>query len=159
MRSIVNSVLCFHANKNAMIKRCIARCTVVLMLFFFINQSFADDSAVLKAVENSARVWLAMTDKEHYADSWKTASPHFQHKRSEADWVKIAGTIRKPLGAMENRYIATAGYSKEPSGFPQGEYVVLQFYATFKNRTLALETVTLSKEKDGEWLVADYAIK
>ena len=145
--------------KDAMIKRCIVQCTVALMLLFFINQSFADDSVVLKAVESSARVWLAMTDKEHYADSWKAASPHFQNKRSEADWIKTAGTLRKPMGAIENRYIATAGYSKEPSGFPPGEYVVLQFYATFKNRTLALETVTLSKEKNGEWHVADYAIK
>lgn len=138
-----------------MIKRCIA----ALMLLFFASLSLADDSAVLKAVESSARTWLALTDKEHYADSWKMASSHFQNKRSEADWIKTAGTIRKPLGAMENRYIATAGYSKEPSGFPEGEYVVLQFYATFKNRTLALETVTLSKEKDSEWRVADYAIK
>ncbi|MDC8444540.1 MAG: DUF4019 domain-containing protein [Nitrosomonas sp.] len=138
-----------------MIKRCIA----ALMLFLFASLSFADDSAVLKAVESSARTWLALTDEEHYADSWKMASSHFQNKRSEADWIKTAGTIRKPLGAMENRYIATAGYSKEPSGFPEGEYVVLQFYATFKNRTLALETVTLSKDKDSEWRVADYAIK
>lgn len=129
------------------------------MLFFFASLSFADDSAVLKAVESSARTWLALTDKEYYADSWKMASSQFQNKRSEADWIKTAGTIRKPLGAMENRYIATAGYSKEPSGFPEGEYVVLQFYATFKNRTLALETVTLSKEKDNEWRVADYVIK
>ena len=129
------------------------------MLLFFASLSFADDSVVLKAVESSARAWLALTDKEHYTDSWKTASLHFQKKRSEADWIKTAGKIRKPLGAMENRYIATAGYSKEPSGFPEGEYVVLQFYATFKNRTLALETVTLSKEKDSEWRVADYAIK
>jgi uncharacterized protein YndB with AHSA1/START domain len=145
--------------KDAMIKRCIVQCTMALMLLFFISLSFADDSVVLKAVESSARVWLAMTDKEHYADSWKTASPLFQHKRSETDWIKAAGTLRKPMGAMENRYIATAAYSKEPSGFPPGEYVVLQFYATFKNRTLALETVTLSKEKNGEWHVADYAIK
>jgi hypothetical protein len=144
--------------KDAMINRCIARCAAVLMLFFT-GLSFADDSAVLKAVESSARTWLALTDKEHYADSWKTASSYFQHKKSEADWIKTAETIRKPLGAMENRYIATAGYSKEPSGFPEGEYVVVQFYATFKNRTLALETVTLSREKDSEWRVADYAVK
>ncbi len=142
-----------------MYKRCMTRCIAVLTLLFFANLAFADDSAVLKAVENSARAWLVLTDEEHYADSWKMASAHFQNKRSEADWIKAAGTIRKPLGAMENRYIATAGYSKGPSGFPDGEYIVVQFYATFKNKTLALETITLSKEKDNEWRVADYAIK
>lgn len=142
-----------------MFKRYITRCIAVLILLFFTSLSFADDSAVLKAVESSARAWLALTDEEHYADSWKMAAAYFQNKRSEADWARTAGTIRKPLGAVENRYIATAGYSNGPSGFPEGEYVVVQFYATFKNRTLALETVTLSKEKDNEWRVADYVIK
>lgn len=142
-----------------MYKRCITRYIAILILLFFTSLSFADDDAVLKAVESSARTWLALTDEEHYTDSWKMASTHFQNKRSEADWIKTAGTIRKPLGAMENRYIATAGYSKGPSGFPDGEYIVVQFYATFKNQALALETITLSKEKDNEWRVADYAIK
>ncbi|MCB1935993.1 MAG: DUF4019 domain-containing protein [Nitrosomonas sp.] len=130
-----------------------------LIVLFYAASAIADDSAVLKAVESGARAWLALTDEEHYVESWKQASEHLRQKQSEADWVKKAETIRKPLGAMENRYIATAGYSKKPSGLPEGEYVIVQFYATFKNQALALETITMAKEKDNEWRVADYAIK
>lgn len=132
---------------------------VVLLLLLFSCAVSADDSAVLKAVESSARAWLAMTDEELYADSWKTASPHFQQNKSERDWIETAGNLRKPLGAVVNRYIATAGYNKEPSGLPKGEYIIVQFYATFKNKALALETLTLTKENDDSWRVADYAIK
>lgn len=131
----------------------------LFILLLCVSFAYADDSAVLKAVESSARAWLDLNDKAEYAESWRTASVHFKQKRQESDWLKTADNIRKPLGDMGNRYIAAAGYSKPPSGFPEGEYIILQFYATFKNQALALETVTLIKEQDSVWRVVDYALK
>ena len=61
--------------------------------------------------------------------------------------------------AITARYIATAGATKSLSGFPDGEYVVLQFYTTFGENGLALETITLAKAKDDTWQIADYEAK
>ncbi|MCB1948757.1 DUF4019 domain-containing protein [Nitrosomonas sp.] len=132
---------------------------VLWILIVCANMASADEQNFLEEIESSARAWLGLNDEGRYAESWRNSSAHFQKKMTEADWLKKANEIRKPLGAMEARYIATAGQAKKLSGLPEGEYVVLQFYTTFKDRTLALETVTLAKEKDVVWRVADYAIK
>ncbi|WP_256250767.1 DUF4019 domain-containing protein [Nitrosomonas sp. Nm51] len=129
------------------------------ILTLCVNLVSAEEQNFLEEIENSARAWLGLNDDGRYAESWRNSSPHFRGKMTESDWLKKAGDIRKPLGAMEARYIATASQAKKLSGLPEGEYVVLQFYTTFKDRTLALETVTLAKEKDATWRVADYAIK
>ncbi|SES88602.1 Protein of unknown function [Nitrosomonas marina] len=129
------------------------------MLMLIVSTVTASEQNFLEEIESSARAWLGLNDEGRYVESWKNSSEHFRNKMTESAWIKNAGEIRKPLGAMEARYIATAGQAKKLSGLPEGEYVVLQFYTTFKERTLALETVTLAKEKDAIWRVADYAIK
>ena len=132
---------------------------VLLILFFCAGAAYATEKDILDEIESSARSWLALTDEGQYTESWRKASSHLQKKKSESEWIKTVGVIRKPLGSMEARYIATAGYAKGLSGFPEGEYVVVQFYTTFKARGLVMETITLAKEKDKTWRVADYAIK
>ncbi|MCB1984900.1 MAG: DUF4019 domain-containing protein [Burkholderiales bacterium] len=119
----------------------------------------AEGNDLIKDIENSARSWLALADEGQYTESWRKASQHLRNKKTETDWVKTIEAIRRPLGLKEARYIATAGYTEGLSGFPKGEYVVVQFYTTFKIKGLALETVTLAKENNGVWQVADYKIK
>ncbi|MDR4516639.1 MAG: DUF4019 domain-containing protein [Nitrosomonas sp.] len=134
---------------------------IIALLFLLICSCavHAEENDLIKAIEGSARSWLALADDGQYVESWRMASPHLRHNKTEADWIKTIKAIREPLGLMEARYIATAGYTDGASGLPKGEYVVVQFYATFKIKGLALETITLSKEKDEVWRVADYKIK
>ena len=134
----------------------------ITALFFLLICScvvHAEGDDLIKAIESSARSWLALTDDGQYVESWRTASPHLRHNKTEADWTKTTKAIREPLGLMEARYIATAGYTDGVSGLPKGEYVVVQFYTTFKIKGLALETITLAKESGEVWQVADYQIK
>jgi len=42
---------------------------------------------------------------------------------------------------------------------PDGDYVVLQFYTTFAEKGLALETITLAKMQNDAWQIAAYEIK
>ena len=138
-----------------MVKKSIA----LLFLFFCACIVHAEENDLIKDIENSARSWLALTDDGQYTESWRKASTHLRDKKAETEWVKTIAAIRKPLGLMEARYIATAGYTEGLSGFPKGEYVVVQFYTTFKTKGLALETITLAKEGGEVWRVADYQIK
>lgn len=132
---------------------------ILLILFFGCNLAQADDSAILKAVESAARSWFELVDDGKYKASWEMSSALFKTKTPEAQWIKSITGIRTPRGAMTARYTATAGATKSISGFPDGEYVVLQFYTTFAEKGLAMETVTLAKTADNTWQIADYAIK
>ena len=132
---------------------------ILLLLLFASDLVQADDSAILKAVESAARTWFELVDNAKYQESWETSSTLFKSRNSEVDWIKSITGIRTPRGAMTARYIATAGTTKSISGLPDGEYIVLQFYTTFAEKGLAMETVTLAKTAENAWQIADYSIK
>jgi hypothetical protein len=135
------------------------RLIVLLLLLFCASAAIAQESNILEKVESSARAWLGLIDSGKYKESWENASPLFKEKTAEAAWIKSITAIRTPRGAVNARYIATAGSTKSLSGFPDGEYVVLQFYTTFAEKGLALETVTLAKMQNDAWQIAAYEIK
>ncbi len=135
------------------------RFVILWLLTCCVNMVNAAEQNILEAVEGSSRAWLELNDKGRYAESWNAAAQYLRQQFTESEWIENVGEIRKPLGAKKDRYIATAGHATSLSGFPDGEYVVVQFYTTFENRTLALETVTLAKGEDAVWRVADYTIK
>ncbi|NBQ67702.1 MAG: DUF4019 domain-containing protein [Nitrosomonadaceae bacterium] len=135
------------------------RFIMLLLLLFCTGTGYAQEDNILEKVESSARAWLKLVDSGDYKDSWENASPLFKGKTPEGAWIKSITAIRTPRGAMNARYIATAGATKSLSGFPDGEYIVLQFYTTFGEKGLALETITLAKAKDDTWQIADYEIK
>lgn len=118
---------------------------------------------ILEQVEGSARVWLALIDNEKYPDGWQQASPLLQKKTSQQEWVKMVVELRKPRRTPNARYIATANSAKSLSGFPDGDYVILQFYTTFSEKELALEAITLVKSNDTNdseiWKVAEYSMR
>ena len=132
---------------------------VLLLLFFFSATVAADDSDILKIVDGNARMWLGLIDDAKYQESWENASPLFKSKKAEAEWIKTITAIRSPRGAMTARYIATAGTAKSLPELPDGEYVVLQFYTTFAQKGLSMETVTLAKTTDNTWQIADCTLK
>lgn len=135
------------------------RLFALLLLLFFTCAAYAQESNILEKVENSARSWLGIVDSGEYKESWERASPLFKAKTPEAGWIKSITADRASRGTVSARYIATAGSTKSLSGFPDGEYIVLQFYATFAEKGLALETVTLAKTRDETWQIADYEVK
>ncbi|MBS0425263.1 MAG: DUF4019 domain-containing protein [Proteobacteria bacterium] len=135
------------------------RLLVLLLLLFCASAAIAQESNILEKVESSARSWLGLIDSGKYKESWENASPLFKEKTAEGAWVKSITAIRTPRGAVNARYIATAGSTKSLSGLPDGDYVVLQFYTTFAEKGLALETITLAKMQNDAWQIAAYEIK
>lgn len=137
----------------------IRRLGAVLLLFFFTSVAYAEESNILEKVESNARSWLELVDSGKYKESWENSSALFKTKVSESEWIKSITAIRTPRGAINARYIATAGATKSLPGFPDGEYVVLQFYTTFTEKGLALETVAQAKTPDETWQIVEYSIK
>ncbi len=131
----------------------------LLLLFFCTSVIYAADSDILEKVERSARSWLELVDNNEYVESWRSSSAELRQVTSESDWVRSITSIRAPLGSAGNRYIATAGQTTSLSKLPDGEYVVLQFYTTFANKGLTMETIALAKQQDETWLVAEYTVK
>ena len=106
-----------------------------------------------------AQTWLTMLDKGHYEQSWETASTYFKSMVTKEQWVSQAAAVRNPLGALISRDLKTNLYQKTMPGAPDGEYHVLMFNAVFMNKASAIETVTVMKDKDGQWRLAGYFIR
>ena len=75
------------------------------------------------------------------------------------DWENLISGTREPLGKIIERTVTSSEYHTELPGAPDGEYVVIVFESSFKNKKSALETVTPKKGEDGKWKVAGYYIK
>ena len=109
--------------------------------------------------QKSAEQWLALIDGGKFAESWEDAAGSFKTAVSKQQWENAIGPVRKPLGELISRKLKSATYAKSLPGAPDGEYVVLQFDASFANKKDAIETVTPMLEKDGTWKVSGYFIK
>jgi hypothetical protein len=119
----------------------------------------AGDPAAEKAAETAALSWLALVDEGRYAESWDAASAAFRSAVGKADWENAVRAARGPFGKLASRKLLGAKFTTQVPGAPAGEYVVIQYAATFAGGRTATETVTPMKEKDGAWKVSGYYIK
>ena len=106
----------------------------------------------------AALSWLELIDNGQYAESWEQSAAPFKNAVTSDGWAKTVKTVREPLGKLESREIANSEYMTSLPGGPTGEFVVIQFKASFENKKGGIETVTPMKE-DGQWKVSGYYIK
>lgn len=107
----------------------------------------------------AAEAWLKLVDEAKYADSWKESAASFKSAVKQTDWERMVGAVRSPFGKLASRKVKTATYTTSVPGAPAGEYVVIQFDASFSPKKDAVETVTPTLDKDGKWRVSGYFIK
>jgi len=107
----------------------------------------------------SSEDWVALVDSGQYADSWKNAAAAFRSSVTQEKWESAMKTTREPLGKLLTRRLDTAKYTTLLPGVPAGDYVVLLFESSFEKKSVAQETVIVSREKDKVWRVAGYYIK
>lgn len=108
---------------------------------------------------NATKNWLALVDVEKYPESWEQASQLFKGAVSKGQWEKAIKRARKPLGKNIFRKLKLKRFHTSLPGAPDGEYFVIQFNASFKNKKNAIETITLMMDKDRKWRVSGYFIK
>ena len=112
-----------------------------------------------KLAQEAAESWLALADSGKYTQTWEQAADYFKERVTAENWEKAVKSVRVPLGKLESRKLTSAQYTKTMPGAPDGDYVILQFDASYENKKRAIETVTPMKDKDGKWRVAGYFIK
>jgi len=110
------------------------------------------------AAESAALSWLALVDAGNYAQSWSTASSYFRGRITQEQWVSAVSGVRKPLGGLKSRRLLSATFEPSRPGAPVGEYVVIQYTSSFEQKAAATETVTPTKDADGQWRVSGYYI-
>jgi hypothetical protein len=112
-----------------------------------------------QAAVQSAEKWLALVDEGKYGDSWDDAADVFKNAVTKDEWEEMLDKTRPPFGKVLERNLKTKSYKTSVPGVPDGEYVVIQFHTEYERKANTIETVTPSKEKDGNWRVAGYYIK
>jgi len=107
----------------------------------------------------AANTWLAEVDAERYAASWDQACAYFRGAVPRDQWMTQVAGVRGPLGRVLSREVASAAYTRELPGAPDGEYLVIQYRTKFENKADAIETVTPMRDPDGKYRVSGYYIR
>jgi len=101
--------------------------------------------------------WLALLDDQKYEESWKQAGSLFRDEVNQDQWVAALRRSREPMGPVISRATARVDFVKSLRGAPDGDYAIIHFTTSFKNKSNVTERLTLAKE-DGRWQVSAYAI-
>jgi hypothetical protein len=112
-----------------------------------------------KAATEAANRWLAVVDRGDYAASWEIAAPMFKQSIAQDQWAKMLKAKRGPMGKLLARTLKSAVYTTSLPGAPDGQYVVVVYESSFEHKKSAIETVTPSLDKDGQWKVSGYFIR
>ena len=134
---------------------------VLLGLFLLLSVGVvaAGDTDKEKAAVAAAEEWLTMVDHGKYQESWTKAAQYFKNAVMQQQWEQSLQAVRAPLGKLVFRKVKSKTYKTALPGAPDGEYVVIQFEASFENKKSAMETVTPMMDKDAKWRVSGYYIK
>ncbi|MBN2376349.1 MAG: DUF4019 domain-containing protein [Sedimentisphaerales bacterium] len=119
-----------------------------------VSQSEAKEAAV-----QAAQDWLALVDGGKNAESWEQSAELFRAAVTQEKWVNTLKAVRSSVGAIISREVASATYLTTVPNGPEGEYVVIQFSSSVKNKPAVVETVTPMLDKDGVWRVSGYFIR
>lgn len=130
----------------------------VIILSTIVCTSSSNPEAETAAVA-VAKDWLTLVDRERYGEGWDEAAQYFKTALTREKWQQAMRAARKPFGKNISRELKSKHYRTSLPGAPDGEYVVIQFSASFSHKKLALETITPMLEKDGKWRVSGYYMK
>lgn len=113
----------------------------------------------ITSAKAAAMEWLQKIDGSNYSGSWQAAAAMFKAAVTVQAWQQAAQSVRAPLGAVRSRTAQSTTFTRTLPGAPDGQYVVIQFAATFDNKAAATETIAVALDPDGVWRVAGYFIK
>ena len=115
---------------------------IVFVLIFSAVPAFAGSADKEKSAVVAAEQWLKGVDAGRYAESWNEAAELFKNAIKQEQWEQSLQAARKPLGKLVSRKIKSKTFATSLPGAPDGEYVVIQFTASFEHKKSAVETVT-----------------
>ncbi len=111
------------------------------------------------AARMAAADWLNKLDAADYVATWDSAATVFKSAISVQSWQQSVQSVLQPLGALQSRTDRSATFTRSLPGAADGQYVVLQYQATYAHKQQAIETITAKQETEGTWKVAGYFLK
>jgi hypothetical protein len=108
-------------------------------------------------VSGIGQKWLSLLDNQQYEESWNQTASMFREEVSQQRWVEVLKSSRQPLGSLVSRVPARIDFTKFLRGAPDGDYAIIHFSTSFKNKAAVTERLTLVRQ-DGRWQAAAYAI-
>lgn len=134
-----------------------SKISLILLISLLALPAYAAEQKKRDA-EQEAGKWLALVDGGQYEESWQRTSKLFQRQVSVEQWMQAMAAARVPMGNMTSRKLLSADYVTSLPGAPDGEYVVLQYQTSFKNKANAIETITPMMD-EGSWKVSGYYVR
>jgi hypothetical protein len=128
----------------------------IFVLFTVLSYGVHAEQSAEDAAVTSSQEWLSLVDKGKYAESWDEAAEYLRNAMLKETWVESLQAYRKPLGNLVSRKLMSKQYATTLPGAPDGEYVVIEYETSFKNKKSAIETIYLMLDKDGKWRVSGY---
>ena len=101
--------------------------------------------------------WLSLLDDQKYEENWSQAASMFRDQVNKQQWAMALKRSREPMGPVLSRTSSRVDFVKTLREAPDGDYAIIHFTTSFKNKAGVTERLTLVKE-DGKWRVAAYAV-
>jgi hypothetical protein len=133
---------------------CAGSALPVLLLFVSIATAQQNQPAI-----DAAREWVSLIDEGKYAESWAKAGALFQDSISRQDWVNSLNMVRAPLGEVVSRKLKNTANVTSLPGAPEGNYLIMEFDTSFRNKSATIETITAARQADGKWQIVGYFIR
>ena len=146
---------------TAMIRGSVAWLTGMLLLLGVAMPAVRaqEGAAAVAEARKAAEAWLALLDRGQYAKSWDEAASLFRDAMARDVWSGTAQKVRAPLGKLKSRKLRGAQYATSLPNAPPGQYVVIQYDASFERQPAVVETITPMLDADGKWRVSGYYVR
>jgi hypothetical protein len=107
----------------------------------------------------ASRAWLADLDAARYGLSWEEADALLKGSMPKVIWETGLERARGPLGVALSRKIRKASCTRGTQADPEAEICLIQYDTQFEHRMLGDERITVLRGRDGNWRVAEYALR
>jgi hypothetical protein len=132
---------------------------VAIAIVLFAVISWAANNEKDNAAVIVADKWLTLVDSGKYSESWREANEYFRNSVKQDQWATIVQPVRTSLGNVISRKLKAKIYKKASPGEPQGQYIIIQYETSFKNKKSVIEEVVAMFEKNGRWRVSGYHLR
>ncbi|HDH50620.1 MAG TPA: DUF4019 domain-containing protein [Nitrospirae bacterium] len=138
-----------------MVKKLIALATSLTLISFFAVSLMSCEKPKEETPVQAVEKWLALIDEGKYSESWVGLADLFKKNVKKEEWADDLNRFRKPLGKLLKRELQHDTKSSEEQ---VGEYLIFQYEASFENKKLTTEAVSVVRDKDGKWRILGYFI-
>jgi hypothetical protein len=104
----------------------------------------------------AASTWLASFDTGDGADNWLQSASVFKERVKQEDWEKKVDDQRTQFGRLKTRTLKGMGFTRQMDNAPDGEYFVMRYLSTYAKKDNVVEIVVPTRDRDGNWKIANY---